>query len=413
MEKEFNHPAVAQYFNKNFVNIRVNMEKEKAIDYELEYQVVFLPTMIFVTPDGTVLSKLDRIAPANELLSVAKFFNDQHTSINNPAAAVATTSPAPHKPRPSQTKAVKKSEVIVEAQTKKSTSPPIRKPSPSVAKAIKPKVAEPKVEAPKPNTKTNTPSVITDDEEGTIVHIMGQDLDKLPPEILKKESYFRIQLMDGSHHKTVDKYLASQDDWSTDENIVFIHDFIYDARSDRFKFLIANRADFERVIGADRINQTINILVNKELERGYPRPDYDRAVELYGYTDRPQPVQKAQVYHLNNLYEAEKISDFIEFVEAIGVETIEDAATLCRYSSQKANKNTSRKNLKNCMALAEKAISSNPESAIFHLNKAQIAFLQKNSRVAKESAYAAKELAGDNKKVTQEIQALIEKISLL
>ena len=111
---------------------------------------------------------------------------------------------------------------------------------------------------------------------------MGQGGD-LPPEILRQEAYFRMELMDGSHHIAAKKYLDTQTDWTTEDNMQFIHDFLYDARSKEFEFVIANREACESLLGKSAVNNTINILVNKELERAFPRPDKKRIKELKSY----------------------------------------------------------------------------------------------------------------------------------
>jgi len=135
-----------------------------------------------------------------------------------------------------------------------------------------------------PGTKPSAlkPEDIEDTSGGKILYVMGQDGD-LPPEILREEAYFRMQLMDGSHHAAAEKYLETQDDWSTEVNMQFVHDFLHDARSKEFDYLIENRKAFEQLIGKLQISQSIQILVNKELERAFPRPDRKRVKKLKSY----------------------------------------------------------------------------------------------------------------------------------
>jgi len=340
MEREFKNPEVARFFNQNFVNVRINMEKEKAKDYELEYQIVFLPTMIFVTPEGRVLTKMDRIVPANELLSIGKLFSNQP---NSPPVASNTSRP-----------------------TTRSSKPPVVK----KAQTIPRKTEETKVAKPVTAPKKKEAAIVTQEEdEGKILYVMGQGGDNLPPEILKEEAYFRMQLMDGSHQEAATKFIQTQTDWLTEDNVKFLHDFLDDARSENFEFLINNKSRFESVIGPELISQTINILVNKELERAYPRPDLERATTLYTYADRTNPQLKAQAYHLN-------------------------------------------KSLKQSLVLAERAVDLDSDEALYHFNKANVAMLLKNRRVALEAANQALSLtkSGDDKK---KIAKLLEQIELL
>ena len=119
-------------------------------------------------------------------------------------------------------------------------------------------------------------------DEGKVLQVMGQG-DALPPELLREEAYFRMRLMDGSHHEAARVYLDTQNDWSSEVNMQFIHDFLYDARSEEFEFLVAHRTAFERLLGEERVAQSIQILVQKELERAFPRPDKKRIKKLKSY----------------------------------------------------------------------------------------------------------------------------------
>lgn len=392
MEREFQNPDVARFYNKNFVNVRVNMEREKAKEYEIEYQVVFLPTMLYLTPEGRVLTKLDRIVPANELLSIGKLFsNEPQPRTSKPTASVTT--------RPSRTSESKTKPRTTTVTSRPKVNPPITRSAP-VSKA---KVLEKKTEviesAPADGSK--------------ILYVMGQDTDNLPPEILKEEAYFRMQLMDGSHKSAARNYLDSQEEWTTEENVKFIHDFMDDARSEEFDFLIANRDRFHEVIGEELVSQTINILVNKELERGYPRPKLERAIQLYSYAERENPQTAAQVYHLNNLFESGDKKAFIAFSETIDIKKINDAKVLTRVASEKAATSGSRKNLKNCLNLAERAIALNPKVATYHYNKAQIAFLLKNRKLAYASAKEALSLIKDDAAAKKRTNMLLDQIELL
>lgn len=389
MEREFQNPEVARFYNDNFVNVRVNMEREKAKDYEIQYQVVFLPTMIYLTPEGRVLTKLDRIVPANELLSIGKLFtNKPQPKTSQP---VATTKP----PKQAQPK----------AKTSGSTS--------TRPKAKTPSTSAPIVSNAEPTKKHTEPVDSESSDGGKILYVMGQDTDNLPPEILKQEAYFRMQLMDGSHHSAAKNYLASQEEWTTNENIKFIHDFLDDARAKEFDFLISNKERFQEVIGEELISQTINILVNKELERGYPRPKLDRATELYRYAEKKDPSLAAEIYHLNNLYESDDKNGFLEFANSVEVKKINDAKLLNRIASEKAGTSNSRKNLKYCLGLAERAIAINPKVASYHYNKAQIAFLLKNRKLAHSSAKQALSLIKDDAAAKKKTNMLLDQIGLL
>ena len=254
LEKEFRKPDVANYFNEHFINVRINMERpSRAKAYQNAYQVVFLPTLVFATKHGHQIIKADYLVGSSELLSFGKFIQDK----TKPSSAPPPT------PKPAI------------AATEKATTPAREvAASPAPARRIT-------NTATQPAAKTTIEDI--DDTDGKILFVMGQDAEGLPPEILKEEAYFRMTLMDGSHHLAADKYLNTQEDWATEQNVKFIHDFIHDARSEEFTFLMDNLSLFKTHLGDTTIDETIDILVQKELERAYPPPDLERSITLYTY----------------------------------------------------------------------------------------------------------------------------------
>jgi len=237
MEVEFRNKELSSYFNTNFLNVRVDMEGRHAEAFKNEFHIVFLPTLLFINPDGHVRMTIDHPVTARDLLKLGEHIN----------GAKATRSAQPI-----------------------NAAPPIAVQSTPQQKNIQ----------PAPMTKAE--DVPTESGEGKILYVMGQGGD-LPPEILRQEAYFRMELMDGSHRIAAKKYLDTQTDWTTEDNMQFIHDFLYDARSKEFEFVIANREACESLLGKSAVNNTINILVNKELERAFPRPDKKRIKELKSY----------------------------------------------------------------------------------------------------------------------------------
>ncbi len=405
LEKEFAHPAVAQFYNEHFVNIRVNMEKEKSKEYELEYQVVFLPTIIYVTPEGRVLTKLDKLITANELLSIGKLFSNPPNSA--PLASTSTTPAPPPASRPVATAPIRNP--VIPSSPAPKTKPTI-KTEPTLA-AAPAKSATTTTQPSAPLTKPavrekKTVPMVSDDEGGKILYVMGQDSDDLPPAILKEEAYFRMQLMDGSHHAAAKKYLATQKDWQTEENLKFIHDFLHNTRSEEFEFLIANKAAFEAVIGEDRISQTMTILVNKELERGFPRPDLARAKKLYGYLSPADADIKAACYEMNTLYEAEKTKEFLAYAKPYMSEADLPAELLYRYSSTAVLNSKSKKTIKNCLKIAERAATIDADNAEYLYNCARLSALVKDKKKATAYLAQAQAKANGDADLTQKISGL-------
>ncbi len=383
MDIEFRDQKLASYFNNNFVNVKVNMEKSNADAYKSAYDIVWLPTLLFINPEGDMRMSIDQLITAKDLLKMGKHINGENIVAQPQPAAkpVTPTSPTP--------------EPIVEAKPKA---------NPQNNTTITP--------APKKPTETKPASTLTTpEEEGKILYVMGEDSENLPPEILRQEAYFRMQLMDGSHKAAAQKYLATQEDWSTEENMRFIHDFLNDARSKEFGFMIENRIAFENILSKEVVAQSINILVNKELERAYPRPGEQRVKQLLSYTGMANPELGARVYALNNVYATDDVKKFLSEGKALVFEDgVTDAQLLYRYSMEMSKGNDSKKSLKKSMQLAEKSIALDPSESTYHYNAAQIAIMLKNKKKAKAFAQKANRLNEDDsfQKTIDELMKVIE-----
>lgn len=389
LQKEFQKPEVANFFNEHFINVRINMERtSRANPYQLAYQIVFLPTIVFASEEGKQMMKIDHLVTSHELLSFGKFILNK----TKPTIATNTTTAS----QPSTTRTTTTRPATQKTTTVGST------PTPRTTKSTNP-----------PGQSAPTKEDLSDDD-GKILFVMGQDADGLPPAILKEEAYFRMTLMDGSHHKAAKKYLDTQEDWSSEENIKFINDFIYDCRSNKFQYLIENKSRFEEILGKENVSQSISILVNKELERAYPHPDLERATVLYNYLGNEDPEMAAALYQMDLLYEADKLEEYLAFAEPyMDDPRMKYPFHLYRYSSEKSNHDKSAKSLRKSYDLAEKAASIEPENALLYYNMAQIAYLQQKKSKALKNAEIALGLIQDKNGEEDNIQRLMNLIEAL
>lgn len=377
LDKELRDPELSKLLNDNFVNVKVNMNGAFARDYQLKYSVVFLPTIIFLNTSGDVLWKLDRLASANELIAICNKIIHPQVRAHRPSPPSNVSTKTVGQPRnevikkenkPTNNSPTKAPENVAKATVPKpntDTSKPTPRPSkvPTVSSSINKK---------KTTTPTSRPTVKKEDineEEGKILYVLGQGGDNLPPHVLRQESYFRMQLMDGSHKETAQQYMATQEDWLSKINIRFLHDFLDDARSGEFNFLIANKDSFYTVLGREKVDQTLNILVNKELERAYPRPDQQRATALYGFIDNDDPELAGLVYSLHSEYEAENMDSFLSMASEMNdLAELDDHLLLYRYTSASLKSEKSKKKLKKLKVLAERALQLEPDNTQYKEN---------------------------------------------
>lgn len=68
----FREPDVAKYFNKHFINLKIDMEKGEGPALAAKYQVRAYPTLFFINGDGKVVRKVLGAVKSTELLSEAK-----------------------------------------------------------------------------------------------------------------------------------------------------------------------------------------------------------------------------------------------------------------------------------------------------------------------------------------------------
>lgn len=54
----FTNPSVGEYFNDNFVNLKIDMEKGMGLDFGVDYPVSAFPTLFFISSKGDIVKKV-------------------------------------------------------------------------------------------------------------------------------------------------------------------------------------------------------------------------------------------------------------------------------------------------------------------------------------------------------------------
>jgi thiol-disulfide isomerase/thioredoxin len=255
MDKVFRDEIVADLFNKQYINVRINMDYSPYADeYRKKFDIIFLPTMIILDKEGFEKYSIDKEMAAAELLKIAQICLD-----------------------PS---------IYFESDATKIVDNPI-----GVNNGSKPA-----------NTAVKE----------RILHRLGNNDNVSNPDFLYQEAYFRLELMDGSYKDIARKYLATQTDWSTDKNMRFIFDFVNNPDSRLFKYMIDNRAKFEKKFGKDQVLITTQIMVYNKLYQGVPRPNLDETIALFNLVDPSSSTKMAYDYYLARLYDECKEAEYIE-----------------------------------------------------------------------------------------------------
>ena len=382
-EPVFRDHSLAQFFNDHFVNVKVNMENDLGKSLALKYSVIFLPTLMILDEHGNVRYRSDQtfsadLLTADELLNIA-------VSTVYPQRNIVATAPPPQtqvqnapktsttsKPRHVQHTDLSKHDYSNESVAKTNTNPK---------------------QTNKPETTAPKASDITPTEGEKILYVLGEG-DDLPPEVLREEAYFRLSLMDGSHRAAVKKYLLTQKDWSQEVNMNFLFDFLYTTRSDEFTYLIINRHKFEKLIGKEKVTNSINILVNQTLERAYPRPDQKEAQALYSYLNPRNSRKKATKYTILKLHDEKEIDKLIpmakDYLDDMNPSDVDVMLLLANTISENIQ---DRKKLKYAMKLIDKSIKIRGARFEYLDTKAFLYYKLEDKRKAFETAQLAVALA--------------------
>lgn len=108
------------------------------------------------------------------------------------------------------------------------------------------------------------------------------------PEFLRNLAQAKFDAMDGSYIQTAEEYLATQEDWSTDENIEFIYLMTDDLNSKMADYLLAHKDTFEKKLGEQLIARKVNDMVQNTVARAETEADLEKIEQLYAkaYPDK-------------------------------------------------------------------------------------------------------------------------------
>ncbi len=410
MEKVFRDPELARYFNKTFVNLRVDMEGATGKEIHKKYNVIFLPTLMILDSDGNVKYMVDELMTADALLAVAQKIAEPEVYVYQPAENVTVFDP------PAKQEIVTKSVVKKSAPgVTTSVSPPSISTQDVVVESSKTVLNEADIKTSSsvtPDQVINEPIIEGTIGEEKILYVLNES-DDVPPEILFQESYFRLQLMDGSHKETAKLYIQSQEDWSTLKNRKFIYDFLYSTDTEEFQYFINNRDAFENQFGKENVKQSVEILVSRRLITGFPRPTLAEAKKLYAYLDHSNSERMAYEYHLNNLFLAKNHDEFIEVAEAYLEEfDFENQQVFYRLANLIAD-GGDQNLVESGIEYIDKAIELNDANYLYYDTKAYLHYLNDDKKKARISALRSKEIASKLGQDTQKIEVLLEMIGEL
>lgn len=366
MDAVFRDRDVAQILNDNFINVKVNMDQPYGKDYQRKYGVVFLPTFLFLDKTGYPQLKVDRVITKHELIN---FANDA-LFIHYGGTPNASTSPK----RSGTTRT--RREAPSTTTTSRNTTPPsntVKSPTGATVRSTtttKPSAGIASSTRPSPNTRPSTttrttrPSLAQAQPQEKILQVL--DADEKPPEMLYEEAYYQMQMMDESHWAVAKEYLKTQKDWSTEKNMRFIFDFVRYTDSPEFEYIIRNRKAFEKLLGADNVERSIEIIVYTRINQGIPRPDLAEAIDLFKYTSVTDPQARAYKYYIKRKHDERDsknllpvLNDYMRIVQK------KDAKIVNLYGLYTAKSSKKKSEILAALNAMEQVVRHQPEEPVY------------------------------------------------
>ena len=364
MEKKFKNKDVADFFNEHFINYRVNMQNPtRAADLRQKYDVVFLPTMYILDPNGLIKYQVDKELTINELLNAGQGALDPNSYFVSDATAVRRkdgtisggSKPKIVKPAPEKKNNPKSVDVVkvVQGKVETKTSKPIDTATGNIS-----------ISEATRRAKILESYETVDESTQKVLAVLGEG--ELPPEVLRQEAYLRLEFMDGSSKVAASKYLATQNDWSTTENRKFIMDFVSSTFSKEYDYICDNKDDFIAQFGDAKVKRTLEVLTYRTLHNAVPRPSLEEAAVLYTKLGSNDNIKQATHYYINRLIADGNTSEVLEVSENYLESSPNDHEMmyiLGRYISTKSDRNESE--TKKAISLIKDASKINPNSLIY------------------------------------------------
>jgi thiol-disulfide isomerase/thioredoxin len=79
----FTDKSVGEYYNANFVNLKLDMETSDGKSFGMKYPVAAYPTLMFIDPKGNIVYKIEGSRPAADFLAEGKTAKSKYKPTNN------------------------------------------------------------------------------------------------------------------------------------------------------------------------------------------------------------------------------------------------------------------------------------------------------------------------------------------
>lgn len=217
----------------------------------------------------------------------------------------------------------------------------------------------------------------------------------------------------GGHEKIAEEYLATLDDWSSEENLKYIFKMVETIDSPLFSYIKENRQAFEDLFDANQVNRKLESLVYDSIYAfgDMPTPEQVHTVFLKAYPDKAEMLTAK--YRMSYLLDMGKPDEFAEaaydYFKAYPSERAEEYNEIAWTIYEEVE---SRKGLKKGVKLAKKSIKIS-EGYYNTDTLAALYYKLSKKRKARKTAEKAIELAKAENLDPSETEDLLMKIEQL
>ncbi len=301
----FTQAEVGAYYNKNFINVKMDMEKGEGIGLAQKYSVMVYPTLLFISPDGAIVHRSAGYHTTPQFLELGAIAND-------------------------------------------------------------------------PSKRMSA----MDDR------YKGGDRD---PDFLLNYAMTKFEVQDGSHESIAEEYMNTQEDWSTEDNMKMIFNFVSSPDSKLFEYILDNKKAFYNVVGEAPVTQTIQNMIFSQVQGGDAKSVFEQVDKLYKkvYPEKAEklsaqfrPAYYRQAGDREN-YATSQLKYFKKYPSKDWEELNEAAWTFYRVAEDK-------KHLKKALKWARKSVKMNNQ---FINNDTVAALYFKLKKKKKALKYANKAIA--------------------
>jgi len=234
------------------------------------------------------------------------------------------------------------------------------------------------------------------------------------PDFLYKYTVARFEARDGSHPAIAEAYLATQEDWTTNDNMQFIYSFAQDTDSEMFDYILKNKETFSSKFGEKEVNTKIENILMSRLNDQENKPDLEEVDALFAKImgDRAAINSSAyrMTYHRQNgdreAYAAAAIAHYEKFKDELTFDELNETAwTFYEVISDKKLLKKATKMSKQSIKMANNYYNNDTLAALYYK-------MGKKGKALKQAKKAVS-IAAANKEDHTATDQLIEEIKAM